>query len=58
MASLMAECPECAAEWALPTGTTTGEILPCPECGKELEVKNLDPVELVPAPEEDEDWGE
>jgi alpha-aminoadipate carrier protein LysW len=35
-----------------------GEILICPECGVELEVLSVSPVEVAPAPEEKEDWGE
>ncbi|HEY8292143.1 MAG TPA: hypothetical protein VIG44_06630 [Thermomicrobiales bacterium] len=30
----------------------------CPECGVELEVVEVDPLELQLAPEEEEDWGE
>ena len=50
-------CPECAAEFAL-SGVEQGEIVPCPECGVELEVLNANPVHLGLAPEEGEDWGE
>ena len=54
---MTAECPECAA--ALPAdGVIKGEILRCPECGSDLEVTSLEPVELVLAPQEEEDWGE
>jgi alpha-aminoadipate carrier protein LysW len=35
-----------------------GEILPCPDCGAELEVRGLDPLTLELAPEVQEDWGE
>ena len=49
--------PECAAEFAL-SGVEQGEIVPCPECGVELEVLNANPVQLGLAPEEGEDWGE
>lgn len=51
-------CPECGAEVALAADTVEGEILPCPECGAELEVRELSPVRLELAPEEEEDWGE
>jgi alpha-aminoadipate carrier protein LysW len=30
----------------------------CPDCGVDLEVTSLDPLELALAPEEEEDWGE
>ena len=52
------ECPECAAEIELGDGTIVGEILECSDCGVELEVTGLDPVEVDLAPEEEEDWGE
>jgi alpha-aminoadipate carrier protein LysW len=35
-----------------------GEIVQCPDCGTELEVKTLQPLELAVAPAEEEDWGE
>jgi alpha-aminoadipate carrier protein LysW len=55
---LIAECPECAADVALPADAVEGEIVQCPECGIELEVVNLAPLTLEMAPEEEEDWGE
>lgn len=51
-------CPTCGAKVDLPDGTEVGEILECSDCGAELEVRKLDPVELTEAPEEQEDWGE
>ena len=54
----MAECPECAAELDLSPDLEEGEILVCPDCGVELEVMSLDPVELDLAPDVEEDWGE
>jgi alpha-aminoadipate carrier protein LysW len=56
--SKVAECPECAADVALPEDVMTGEIVVCPDCGVELEVVNLTPPTLDLAPEEEEDWGE
>ena len=54
----MAECPECAARVEL-KGAIQGEILPCPECGADLEVVALTPSPaLALAPQEEEDWGE
>jgi alpha-aminoadipate carrier protein LysW len=35
-----------------------GELLECPECGTELEVKSVAPVTLDEAPAAQEDWGE
>ena len=54
----MVNCPVCAAELDLPAGTEEGEILPCEECGSDLEVVSLDPPKVETAPEEEEDWGE
>ena len=54
----MGECPECAAEVRL-DGAVQGEILPCPECGADLEVLALAPAPVLAlAPREEEDWGE
>lgn len=53
-----ATCPECDADIALPADTLEGEIIQCPECGAELEVRSVDPPVLELAPEEEEDWGE
>ncbi|GAC1435739.1 MAG: lysine biosynthesis protein LysW [Chloroflexota bacterium] len=53
----MAACPECGAEITRPT-VEKGEIVVCPDCGVELEVVGTNPLELSPAPEEEEDWGE
>lgn len=52
------ECPECAGAVALTDNPLAGEIVECPECGAELEVASLEPVQLVLAPEVEEDWGE
>jgi alpha-aminoadipate/glutamate carrier protein LysW len=51
-------CPECEGEVAVPADAQTGEILVCPDCGIELEITNLDPIQLALAPKEAEDWGE
>lgn len=53
-----AVCPECAATVELQPDVVAGEIVPCPECGVELEVVEGDPWSVVRAPEEEEDWGE
>jgi alpha-aminoadipate carrier protein LysW len=52
------QCPECEGEVAIPSDAQTGEILICPDCGIELELTGLDPVQLTLAPKEAEDWGE
>jgi alpha-aminoadipate/glutamate carrier protein LysW len=50
-------CPECEAvideEFE-----DVGEIISCPECGVELEVISIDPVEFDLAPVDDEEEGE
>lgn len=51
-------CPECEAEIALPTNVMQNELIACPDCGADLEVISLSPVELALAPEVEEDWGE
>jgi len=50
-------CPECEASIAL-SSPLRGEIVTCPECGAELEVTAINPVQLALAPMEQEDWGE
>jgi alpha-aminoadipate carrier protein LysW len=52
-----AVCPECDAEVEV-QGVEVGEIVPCGDCGADLEVVATDPVTLALAPEEGEDWGE
>ncbi len=53
----MGYCPECDAE--IPEEfEDVGEIVTCPECGVDLEVISLDPVEFDLAPIEDEDEDE
>jgi len=51
-------CPECSAEITLEASTVVGEIIVCPDCGVDLEVKSLDPAAVDVAPMEQEDWGE
>jgi alpha-aminoadipate carrier protein LysW len=51
------ECTECSGLiQAAPT--LAGEILDCPDCGAELEVRSLSPLVLALAPAVEEDWGE
>jgi len=51
-------CPECEAEVHVDEDTDKGDLVSCPDCGLELEVVGLDPIELDIAPEEEEDWAE
>ncbi len=54
----MPECVICAAKVTLDKSTIKGELVECKECGSELEVTSIDPIELAEAPTEQEDWGE
>jgi alpha-aminoadipate carrier protein LysW len=57
----MAVCPECEGEVEIDEyDVDKGEIISCPECGVELEVVGLSPLQLDLAPrDEDEDeWQE
>ena len=55
---ITAECPDCAAAVPLAEDVMAGEIVSCPDCGRELETVSGEQWTLVPAPEEEEDWGE
>ena len=52
------ECVECGAMVELAADAMQGEIIPCPDCGTELEIISLDPPQVDLAPMEMEDWGE
>ncbi|HEV8534153.1 MAG TPA: lysine biosynthesis protein LysW [Candidatus Limnocylindria bacterium] len=54
----MANCPECDAVVTVGSDAVKGEIVSCPDCGAELEVKETRPLALALAPEAEEDWGE
>ena len=52
----MATCPECDAEIDVDEfDVDKGDQLSCPECGSNLEVASLSPLELDVAPDDDED---
>ena len=51
-------CPICEAELKFSEDTVVGELTMCNDCGTELEVVELDPIEVQEAPEVEEDWGE
>jgi alpha-aminoadipate carrier protein LysW len=53
----MSECPVCALK-IITTDIELNELVPCPDCGSDLEVISLDPISFDIAPEEMEDWGE
>ena len=54
----MSECPVCGANVFLNEDTLEGELIVCGDCGKELEVVKVSPIQLAEAPEEEEDWGQ
>jgi len=54
----MAECPVCGGTVTLGSDTVEGELVPCNECGSELEVKQVSPLTLIEAPTEEEYWGQ
>ena len=51
-------CPECDADVHVDTDTDKGDTVSCEECGTELEVVGLDPVELDIVEEESYDEDE
>jgi alpha-aminoadipate carrier protein LysW len=53
----MAVCPECEAEIEIDEfDVDKGEVISCPECGIDLAVTGLAPLELDLYQEEEEDW--
>ncbi|MBN1265569.1 MAG: lysine biosynthesis protein LysW [Anaerolineales bacterium] len=52
------ECNECSGQIKIGVDVMLGEVLQCPDCGLELEVVGLDPLQIELAPEIEEDWGE
>ncbi len=52
----MAQCPECEAAIDLEEDEVEeGQIVDCPECGVELEVVSIDPLELNAIAEDEEE---
>jgi alpha-aminoadipate carrier protein LysW len=52
-------CPACEVEIEIDElDIDKGEIISCPECGAELEVVGLSPIELdlAPSQENDDQW--
>jgi alpha-aminoadipate carrier protein LysW len=48
-------CPECEADVHVDTDADKGDIVSCEECGTDLEIVGLDPVELDIVEEDDLD---
>ncbi|HEY9283149.1 MAG TPA: hypothetical protein VIP46_06815 [Pyrinomonadaceae bacterium] len=51
-------CPECEADVYVETDADKGDTLACDECGTDLEVVGLDPIELDIVEDDDEDQEE
>ncbi|MFN8376401.1 MAG: lysine biosynthesis protein LysW [Anaerolineae bacterium] len=51
-------CVECGGDVNVAANVMVGEILPCSDCGVELEITSLEPLTVDLAPQEMEDWGE
>ena len=51
-------CPECDADVHVETDADKGETVECEECGAQLEIVGLDPVELDIVEEESYDEDE
>jgi len=54
------KCPECDGEIAVAEDVISGEIISCPDCGMDLEVRFTEKgeIDLQQAEIEGEDWGE
>lgn len=48
-------CPECEAEVHVDIDADKGDVMTCEDCGSELELVGLDPVELDIVEEDDLD---
>jgi len=52
----MATCPECDSDVDVDEyDVDKGDLISCPECGTNLEVVNLSPLEFEAAPDEDDE---
>ena len=52
----MVLCPECESDMDIEEDEVDeGEIVSCPECGREFEVITTNPMELNPVEEEEEE---
>jgi alpha-aminoadipate carrier protein LysW len=56
--NMQGNCVICDGNILLDENIIVGEIVCCPDCGTELEVLSVEPLELAEAPEVEEDWGE
>lgn len=51
-------CPVCEESLGLAADAVVSELIVCGTCCTSLEIRSLDPLELVEAPQEEEDWGQ
>ena len=54
----MSQCPVCDADISVGDDLVVGELLECDDCGSELEIVSVNPLEIKEAPEAEEDWGQ
>ena len=55
----MVFCPECESDLDIEEEEIDeGEIVSCPECGSDFEVITVNPLELRPVGDEEEDYEE
>ena len=51
-------CPECEADVHVDTDADKGDIVSCEECGTDLEIVGLDPVEMDIVEDDEDDVDE
>ena len=51
-------CPECSEDVYVDADSEQGDVVSCDECGTDLEIVGLDPIELDIHDEEDDDFKE
>ena len=49
-------CPECSEEVYVDADSEQGDVISCDECGTDLEIVGLDPIELDVHNEDDDDF--
>lgn len=49
-------CPECSEEVYVDADSEQGDVVSCDECGTDLEIVGLDPIELDVHSEDDDDF--
>ena len=53
------ECPSCYFEFEPEGEILVGEVIPCPDCGVDLEILSVgDEIKVEVAEMGEEDWGE